>query len=62
MATKKERLMSQRIKAVFQNGAFVPQQSCDLPEGSEVDLIVESPRPLTAEEKDPEERRRILRQ
>jgi len=33
--------MSQRIKAVFHDGAFVPKQPCSLPEGSEVELTVE---------------------
>jgi len=36
--------MSQKIKAVFQNGAFIPQQSFELPEGSEVELTVEPER------------------
>jgi predicted DNA-binding antitoxin AbrB/MazE fold protein len=53
--------MSERIRAVFHNGAFVPQQQCDLPEGSQVELIVEHPRVLPPEEKDPEERKRILK-
>jgi predicted DNA-binding antitoxin AbrB/MazE fold protein len=53
--------MSQRIKAVFQNGKFIPQQSCDLPDGSEVELIVENPRVIRPEEKDPAEKRRILK-
>jgi len=35
--------MSQRIKAVFHDGAFVPKQPCALPEGSEVELTVEGP-------------------
>jgi predicted DNA-binding antitoxin AbrB/MazE fold protein len=53
--------MSQKIKAVFHDGAFVPQQPCDLPEGSEVELIVEGPLTLPPTEKDPEERKRLLR-
>lgn len=54
--------MSQRIRAVFQNGAFVPQQPCDLPDGSEVDLTIEAAHILPPEEKDPEERKRILKE
>ena len=53
--------MSQRIKAVFQNGRFIPRESCNLPDGSEVELIVEGPRVLPPEVKDPEERRRIVK-
>ena len=54
--------MSQRIRAVFHDGAFIPQQPCDLADGSEVDLTIESPRVLPPEEKDPEERKRILKE
>ena len=53
--------MSQRIKAVFQDGAFVPEEPCDLPDGSQVELIVEGPLSLPPAEKDPEERKRILK-
>lgn len=54
--------MSQKIKAVFHDGAFVPQQPCNFPEGSEVELIVERPNVLPPEENDPEERKRILKE
>jgi predicted DNA-binding antitoxin AbrB/MazE fold protein len=53
--------MSQKIKAVFKKGAFIPEQDCGLPDGSEVELIIEGPRTLTPEVKDPEERKRILK-
>jgi len=53
--------MSQRIKAVFHDGAFIPEQPCDLPEGSEVELIVERPLSLPPTEKDPEARKRIMK-
>lgn len=53
--------MSQRIKAVFQNGAFIPEQDCGLPDGSEVELIIESTLTLPPAVKDPEERKRILK-
>lgn len=52
--------MAQRLKAVYQNGAFVPQSPCDLPEGSEVELIIEAPRVIPPVVTDPEERKRIL--
>ena len=50
----------QRLKAIYQNGAFVPQTPCDLPENSEVDLIIETPRVIPPKVTDPEERKRIL--
>lgn len=53
--------MGERIKAVFHDGAFVPKERCDLPEGSEVELIVEGPRILPPEIKDPVERERIVK-
>jgi predicted DNA-binding antitoxin AbrB/MazE fold protein len=54
--------MSQRLKAIYQNGAFIPQGPCDLPENSEVELIIESPRVLPPKVTDPEERKRILKE
>jgi len=52
--------MSQIIKAVFHNGAFVPQQPCNLPEGAEVELVVHRPHILPPQITDPEERKRVL--
>lgn len=53
--------MSRRIRAIFQSGAFIPEQDCGLPDGSEVELIIESTLTLAPAVKDPEERKRILR-
>lgn len=55
-------MMSQRIKAVFHDGTFVPHQPCDFPEGTEFELILERPNILPPQEKDPEERKRILKE
>ena len=52
--------MVQRLKAIYQNGAFIPQTPCDLPENSEVELIIETPHVIPAQVTDPEERKRIL--
>ena len=52
--------MAQRLKAIYQNGAFIPRSPCDLPENSEVDLVIEKPHILPPLETDPEERERIL--
>jgi predicted DNA-binding antitoxin AbrB/MazE fold protein len=54
--------MSQRLKAIYQNGAFIPQTPCDLPENSEVELVIESPRLRPPTVTDPEERKRILKE
>jgi predicted DNA-binding antitoxin AbrB/MazE fold protein len=54
--------MAQRLKAIYQNGAFVPQSPCDLPENSEVELVIEGPNLLPPLVTDPEERKRILAQ
>ena len=53
--------MAQSLKAVYRNGAFIPQTPCDLPEGTEVRLIVEHAQLLPPGETDPEERKRILK-
>lgn len=50
------------IRLVFHDGVFVPQERCDLPEGSEVELTIQSARVLPPEEADPEERKRILKE
>jgi predicted DNA-binding antitoxin AbrB/MazE fold protein len=51
--------MNQRIRAVFHDGVFIPQQPCDLPEGSEVEIVVQQSHILPPEESDPEERAQI---
>jgi predicted DNA-binding antitoxin AbrB/MazE fold protein len=52
--------MAQRLKAIYQGGAFVPQTPCNLPENSEVELIIEGPGVLPPAVTDPEERKRLL--
>jgi predicted DNA-binding antitoxin AbrB/MazE fold protein len=54
--------MVQRLKAVYQNGAFVPQAPCDLPEGSEVELTIHDPYTIPPSVTDPQERARILKE
>ncbi len=49
-----------RIRAVFREGKFVPHEPCSLPESSEVDLLVESPRVLPPTITDPNERARVM--
>jgi predicted DNA-binding antitoxin AbrB/MazE fold protein len=55
-----EEVMAQRLRAIYQNGAFVPQSPCDLPENSEVDLVIEGPHVLPPLVTDPDERKRIM--
>ena len=52
--------MSQTLKAIYRDGAFIPQAPCDLPEGAEVELTISAPRSLPPRVTDPEERRRIM--
>jgi predicted DNA-binding antitoxin AbrB/MazE fold protein len=54
--------MSETIKAIFQNGVFIPQQPCNLPEGSEVKLIVHDPYTIQPEVTDPAERAALLKE
>lgn len=54
--------MSHRVTAVFQNGVFVPQHPCDLPEGSEVQLTVDDPYTIPPEITDPAERAALLKE
>lgn len=53
--------MSQRLKAIYREGVFIPQAPCNLPEDSEVELIIEKPRVIPPAVIDPEERKRILK-
>jgi hypothetical protein len=49
-----------RIRAIFQDGKFVPQEPCALPEAAEVQLIVEGSNITPPAVTDPAERQRIL--
>jgi predicted DNA-binding antitoxin AbrB/MazE fold protein len=52
--------MSQRLKAIYREGAFIPQMPCDLPEGAEVEITIHEANFLPPEVTDPEERKRIM--
>jgi predicted DNA-binding antitoxin AbrB/MazE fold protein len=52
--------MSQTLKAIYRDGAFIPHTPCDLPEGSEVELTISETRVMPPKATDPEERKRIL--
>jgi len=53
--------MTQRMRAVYRDGAFLPAVPCDLPENSEVELVVQEPTTHGPSVTDPDERLRILR-
>lgn len=54
--------MAQRLRAIYQNGAFIPQTPCDLPENSEVELTIHDPYTIQPTVTDPQERARILKE
>jgi predicted DNA-binding antitoxin AbrB/MazE fold protein len=54
--------MEQAIKAIYTKGHFVPCQPCALPEGAEVELILQGPALLPPDVKDGQERARILQE
>jgi hypothetical protein len=54
--------MTLKMKAVYRNGSFVPETTCDLPEESEVELTVQAPVVAPPEISDPEERARLLKE
>ena len=47
--------MNQRMRAVYRQGAFVPETACDLPEEAEVELFVQGPLRLPPSLTDPAE-------
>lgn len=52
--------MSQRLKAIYREGAFIPQMPCDLPEGAEVEITIHEANTLPPKVTDSEERKRIM--
>jgi hypothetical protein len=51
--------MNAPVKAVYRNGVFVPENACELPENSQVELIVQGPVVVAPAVTDPQERARI---
>lgn len=52
--------MIQRVKAIYRDGTFVPEESVELPDGAEVNLLVEAHSIIPPPVADPDERHRIL--
>lgn len=53
--------MSQTLKATYRNGTFVLQTALELPEGSEVELLIQSPQVVSPPIVDVETKRQFLR-
>jgi hypothetical protein len=51
--------MNATLKAVYRGGVFIPQAACELPENSEVELVIQGPVVLPPTVSDPEERARV---
>lgn len=52
--------MTQKLKAIYQNGTFVPQSQCYLPNNAEVELTIR-PQNFNLDIIDPEARKEILK-
>uniref|UniRef100_B8HVN8 DUF104 domain-containing protein n=1 Tax=Cyanothece sp. (strain PCC 7425 / ATCC 29141) TaxID=395961 RepID=B8HVN8_CYAP4 len=53
--------MTQALKAIYRNGAFVLQTAFDLPEGTEVELLIQSPQVVAPPISDLETKRQFLK-
>jgi predicted DNA-binding antitoxin AbrB/MazE fold protein len=52
--------MIQTLRAIYNNGTFLLQAPCDLPEGTEVELSVNTPQMAAPPISDPETKQRFL--
>lgn len=53
--------MPYALKAIYRNGAFILQTSCNLPEGAEVELLIQSPQVVSPPISDSETKQRFLK-
>lgn len=53
--------MPQALKAIYRNGAFILQTAFELPEGTEVELLVQSPQVVSPPISDLETKRQFLK-
>jgi predicted DNA-binding antitoxin AbrB/MazE fold protein len=53
--------MTQALKATYRNGAFILQTACELPEGTEVELFIQSPYVVSPPISDLETKRQFLK-
>jgi predicted DNA-binding antitoxin AbrB/MazE fold protein len=54
-------IMPNTLKAVYRNGAFILETACNLPEGSEVELLVQSSSMVSPPISDVESKQRFLK-
>ena len=54
--------MHYTMKAIYRDGAFVPEVPCDIPEDARVELTVQGPLSTPPAVTDPQERAKILAQ
>ena len=54
--------MNYKLKAVYRDGAFVPESPCEFPEEAEVELLVQGPLRLPPTVTDGKERLALLKQ
>ncbi|WP_414588846.1 DUF104 domain-containing protein [Scytonema sp. PCC 10023] len=53
--------MLHALKAIYRNGAFVLQTPCNLPEGAQVELLIQSPQVVSPPISDSEIKQRFLK-
>jgi len=53
--------MAQKLRAVYRDGAFLPEAPVDLPNNSQVNLLVEEATVLPPSVTEPKERQRVLK-
>lgn len=53
--------MPQALKAIYRNGAFILQTAFELPEGTEVELLIQSPQVVSPPISDLETKRQFLK-
>lgn len=53
--------MPQALKAIYRNGAFILQTAFELPEGTEVELLIQSPQVVSQPISDLETKRQFLK-
>lgn len=53
--------MPQALKAIYRNGTFIPQTAFELPEGTEVELLIQSAQVVSPPISDPETKQQFLK-
>lgn len=53
--------MSQALKAIYPKGAFILQTDFELPEGTEVELLIKSPQVVSSPISDPVAKQKFLK-